>query len=94
VTLLGVDPASRNPGASAMGRMVSSRSTQAYVGTTGPLVTLRWVLGFLLVLLSGLGIAGLTGTRQLETVRARRVALLMSVAGPLLLLGGFLFAAY
>jgi hypothetical protein len=94
VALLGVEPGGRNPGAVAMARMVSAKSTQAYVGTTGPLVQLRWILGFLLVLLSGLGIAGLTGTRQLETVRARRVALLMSVAGPVLLLAGFLVAAY
>jgi hypothetical protein len=52
------------------------------------------VLGFLLVLLCGLGIAGLTGSRQLETVRARRGALLMSVAGPVLLLVGFLIVTY
>jgi hypothetical protein len=94
VALLGVEPGSRNPGAVARARVVSVKSTQAYVGTTGPLVQLRWMLGFVLVLLCGLGIAGLTGTRQLETVRARRVALLMSVAGPVLLLAGFLFAAY
>ncbi len=94
VALLGVEPGRRNSGAVATARMVSAKSTQAYVGTTGPLVQLRWILGFLLVLLSGLGIAGLTGTRQLETVRARRVALLMSVAGPVLLLAGFLVAAY
>ncbi len=94
VALLGVEPGARNPGAVALARMVSAKSTQAYVGTAGPLVQLRWILGFLLVLLSGLGIAGLTGTRQLETVRARRVALLMSVAGPVLLLGGFLAVAY
>jgi hypothetical protein len=52
------------------------------------------VLGFVLVLLCGIGIAGLTGTRQLETVRARRTALLISLAGPLVLLTGFLAAAY
>jgi hypothetical protein len=94
VTLLGVGPASRSPGAVAPARMVNPGSTQAYVGNTGVLVHLRWVLGFVLVLLCGLGIAGLTGTRQLESVRARRGALLMSLAGPLLLLAGFLFATY
>jgi hypothetical protein len=94
VTLLGVGRAGRTPGTTAPARMVSAHSKQAYVGTTGPLVQLRWVLGFVLVLLCGLGIAGLTGTRQLETVQARRGALLMSVAGPLLLLTGFLFAAF
>jgi hypothetical protein len=94
VTLLGVDPAHRAPGSTAAARMVDPHARQAYVGATGPLVHLRWVLGFLLVLLCGVGIAGLTGTRQLETTRARRTALLMSLAGPLVLLAGFLAAAY
>jgi hypothetical protein len=94
VSLLGVDAAGRNPDAVAPARMVNPKSRQAYVGGTGVLVQLRWVLGFLLVLLCGLGIAGLTGTRQLETVRARRGALLMSMAGPVFLLVGFLFATY
>jgi hypothetical protein len=94
VTLLGVGPASRNPGAVTPARMVNPGSKQAYAGSTGILVHLRWTLGFILVLLCGLGIAGLTGTRQLESVRARRGALLMSLAGPLLLLAGFLFATY
>jgi len=94
VTVLGVDPAHRAPGSTAAARMVDRHSRQAYVGNTGLLVHLRWVLGFVLVLLCGIGIAGLTGTRQLETVRARRTALLMSLAGPLVLLAGFLAAAY
>ena len=94
VTLLGVDPAHRTAGSTAAARMVDRHSRQAYVGDTGLLVHLRWVLGFVLVLLCGIGIAGLTGTRQLETVRARRTALLMSLAGPLILLSGFLAAAF
>jgi hypothetical protein len=94
VMLLGVDPARRDTGAVAPARMVNSGSKQAYVGATGLLVHLRWVLGMALVLLCGLGIAGITSTRQLETLRARRVALLMSLAGPVLLLVGFLVAAY
>jgi hypothetical protein len=94
VTLLGVSAAGRHPGAVAPARMVSPQSQQAYVGGTGTLVQLRWLLGFVLVLLCGLGIAALTGTRQLETIRARRGALLMSLAGPVLLLAGFLFATY
>jgi hypothetical protein len=52
------------------------------------------VLGFVLVLLCGIGIAGLTGARRLETARARRGALLASLTGPLLLLAGFLWVAY
>ena len=94
VTLLGVGATGRDPGTTGPARMVNPNSRQAYVGTTGLLVHLRWLLGFALVLLCGFGIAGLTGTRQLETLRARRGALLMSVAGPLLLLAGFLFATY
>jgi hypothetical protein len=94
VTLLGVPAGDSRPGAVAPARMVNPTSNQAYVGTTGILVHLRWALGFMLVLLCGLGVAGLTGTRRLESVRARRGALLMSIAGPLLLLAGFLLAAY
>jgi hypothetical protein len=94
VSLMGIDPASRNPGAVVPARMVDARSKSAYAGGTGILLQLRWTLGFGLVLLCGLGIAGLTGTRQLETVRARRTALLTSMAGPVLLLIGFLFATY
>ena len=90
VTLLGVD----REQVTARARMVSLDSRQVYVGDTGVLVHLRWSLGFLLVLLCGLGIAGLTGVRRLETFRARRSALLLSVAGPLALLVGFLVAAY
>jgi hypothetical protein len=94
VALLGVPTQSGNPGAVVPARMVNPTSKQAYVGDTGTLLQLRWMLGFVLVLFCGLGIAGLTGTRQLESVRARRTALVMSVAGPLLLLAGFLFATY
>ncbi|MDT4991117.1 MAG: hypothetical protein QOH97_1009 [Actinoplanes sp.] len=94
VTLLGVASGQRGPGAVAPARMLNQTSGRAYVGESGPLVHLRWVLGFVLVLLCGLGIAALTGSRQLETVRARRAALALSFAGPLLLLLGFLAAAY
>ncbi|MDT5043277.1 MAG: hypothetical protein QOE51_4262 [Actinoplanes sp.] len=94
VTLLGVASGQRSPGAVAPARMLNRTSGRAYVGESGPLVHLRWVLGFVLVLLCGLGIAALTGSRQLETVRARRAALALSFAGPLLLLLGFLAAAY
>jgi hypothetical protein len=94
VTLLGVDPSHRAPGSTAAARMVDRHSRQAYVGNTGLLVHLRWMLGFVLVALCGIGIAALTGTRQLETERARRTALLISLAGPLLLLAGFLTAAF
>ncbi|AGL21082.1 hypothetical protein L083_7572 [Actinoplanes sp. N902-109] len=94
LALLGVEPEQKAAGSVAAARMVSPTSRQAYVGDTGLLVHLRWVLGFLLVLLCGLGIAGLTGARRLETAAARRGALLLSMAGPMLLLAGFLFATY
>jgi hypothetical protein len=94
LALLGVEHAQRVTGAAAPARMVSSDSRQAYVGDTGVLVHLRWALGFVLVLLCGLGIAGLTGARRLETARARRGALLLSMAGPLALLAGFLVVTY
>lgn len=94
VTLLGVQPGLRSPGAISPARMVNSASRQAYVGEAGLLVQLRWVLGFVLVLLCGIGIAGLTGARRLETAPARRGALLVSLTGPLLLLAGFLWVAY
>jgi hypothetical protein len=93
VALLGVDASTTREGGTAPARMVAADSRQAYVGA-GALVHLRWVLGFLLVLLCGYGIAGTTGARQLETARARRHAVLISLAGPALLLVGFLVAAY
>jgi len=94
VTLLGVGAGQRENGTVAPARMVSPDSRQAYLGDTGLLVQLRWILGFLLVLICGYAIAGLTGARRLDTARARRGAVLISLAGPLVLLAGFLLAAY
>jgi hypothetical protein len=94
VTLLGVGPSERVPGTVAPARMVSPDSRRVYLGDTSPLLQLRWLLGFTLVLFCGYAIAGITGARRLETGRARRGAVLASLAGPLLLLAGFLIAAY
>ena len=94
VTLLGVGPGHRVPGTIAPARMVSPDSSHAYLGNTSPLLQLRWILGFLLVLFCGYAIAGVTGARRLETGRARRGAVLASLAGPVLLLAGFLIAAF
>ncbi|TWG25872.1 hypothetical protein [Actinoplanes teichomyceticus] len=94
VTLLGVSGGARRPGAVSGARMVGPHSSQAYAAPPATLLHLRWVLGFLLVLICGYGIAGATGARRLESPRARRCALLGSLAGPLLLLAGFLAAAY
>lgn len=94
VTLLGVSGDARRPGAVSPARMVSPTSAQAYIGPAGALMHLRWTLGFLLVLICGYGIAEATGARRLESRRARRRAVLACVAGPLLLLAGFLIAAF
>ena len=76
---------SRRPGWSAAG------SRQAYLGGTGVLVHLRWALGFVLVLLCGLGIAGLTGARRLDTARCPARGRCWSAwRGRWLLLAGFL----
>jgi hypothetical protein len=94
LALFGVEPGQRATGAVSAARMVSSDSRQAYVGGTGVLMHLRWALSFVLVLLCGLGIAGLTGARRLDSAPARRGALLFSLAGPLALLCGFLYVAF
>jgi hypothetical protein len=94
VTLLGVGPGERVAGTVSPARMVSRDSHRSYLGDTSPLLQLRWLLGFSLVLFCGYVIAGVTGARRLETGRARRGAVLASLAGPLLLLGGFLIAAW
>ncbi|WP_213013951.1 hypothetical protein, partial [Paractinoplanes toevensis] len=94
VTLLGVGPGERVPGTVSPARMVSPDSPRAYLGDTSPLLQLRWLLGFALVLLCGYVIAGVTRARRLETGRARRGAVLASLAGPVLLLIGFLIGAY
>jgi hypothetical protein len=94
VALLGVAADKRASGAVTPARMVSADSRMAYLGSTGLLVQLRWVLGFLLVLMCGYGIAGLTGARRLDDPRARRLVVLTSLFGPIVLLVGFLAAAY
>jgi hypothetical protein len=94
LALLGVEPKQKAAGSVVSARIVSTTSRQAFVGGTGTLLHLRWTLGFLLVLLCGFGIAGLTGASRLENAQARRGALLISLAGPLVLLAGFLVATY
>lgn len=94
VTLLGVEGEGRRPGAITPARMVSPDSTQAYTAPAGPLMHLRWGLGFLLVLICGYGIAEATGARRLPSRPTRRSATILSFLGPLMLLGGFLIAAY
>jgi hypothetical protein len=94
VGLLGVAGDTRARGAVAPARMVSASSRMAYLGNTGVLVHLRWVLGFALVLICGYGIARLTGARRLDDPRARRLVMLTSLLAPVILLAGFLAATY
>ena len=94
VALMGVAGDQREQGAVVPARMVDQQARQAYVGSTPLLLHLRWALGVLLLVLCGLGIAALTGARRLETARARRGAVLLSLAGPLALWAGFLAITY
>ncbi len=81
-------------GAAVPARMVNLAGDHAYAGAAGWTLHLRWTIGVVLTLLCGLGIASATGARRLETARARRRAVLLSLAAPVLLLIGFLAAAY
>jgi hypothetical protein len=94
VALLGVEAADRQPGTTVAARMVRPDSRQAFVGAAGTMLHLRWTIGVLLVLLCGLVIAGATGARRLESPRARRRAVLLSMTGPVALLAGFLAATW
>jgi multisubunit Na+/H+ antiporter MnhB subunit len=73
-------------------RMVSERGWEVYAGDRSGLY-LRWVPGFALVILCGLAIAWATGAYRL-TGRARTLAVLTSLAGPVLLALGMLAAAW
>jgi hypothetical protein len=94
VTLLGITGDGRRPGAISPARMVGPGSDQAYTAAPGALVHLRWTLGFLLVLICGYGITEATGARRLPSRPARRGATIAAFLGPILLLAGFLAAAY
>ncbi len=94
VALLGVAAEQRTNGAVTPARMVSADSGHAYLSDTGLLMQLRWIVGVLVLLICGYAIASCTGARELETARARRSAVLISLAGPLVLLAGFLAATY
>ncbi len=88
VTLLGLGKVST--GQQVAAQMVSARGWQAYAGDRASLY-LRWIPGLAVVLLCGLGIAWGTGAARLPG-RRRFLAVLASVAGPVLLAAG-LFAA-
>jgi hypothetical protein len=94
VALMGVAAGQRAQGAVVPARMVDRQARQAYVGSAPLLLHLRWALGVVLMLLCGVGIAASTGARRLETARARRAAVLLSLAGPVALWAGFLAVTY
>jgi hypothetical protein len=94
VRLAGVGPEGREPGTQAPARMAGAGSGTAYLGTgTGPL-HLRWSVGMVMVLLTGLGIGLATGALRLPGGWPRRAALLAGVAAPVLLAAGFVTAVY
>jgi hypothetical protein len=81
--------AEQRPGVKVTARMVSATGRTAYAGRLASL-HLRWILGVALVLLCGLGIGWATGAGRLESRRARLIAYLLSLGGPLLLVAGAL----
>ncbi|HWG98726.1 MAG TPA: hypothetical protein VNV66_05265, partial [Pilimelia sp.] len=94
VALLGLTPAQRAAGGDVPAQMVGAGSRQAYVGSDRPALHLRWGLGLLLVLLCGAGICWATGATRFARPRERRLAVLGSLLGPVLLASGFVVAAW
>jgi len=93
VQLLGVGKSQRSAGSQVAARMVNPGSRQAYAGDVWAL-HLRWLVGLLLTILCGKLIARVSGATRLESAQARRRATLGAYLGPLLLLLGFLVAAW
>ncbi|MBB5870459.1 hypothetical protein F4553_003838 [Allocatelliglobosispora scoriae] len=92
VTLLGVGTS--GAGSSISARMVGVTSDQAYVGAALHGLHLRWLVGFALTMLCGLGIALATGSIRIPDRRSRRFAVGISLGAPLLLMVGFLAATF
>ncbi|WP_431898083.1 hypothetical protein [Micromonospora haikouensis] len=87
-------PAERTAtGSTLTARMTGPSGDTAYADT-GAGRHLRWLLGLLLVLACGAGIARYTGAARLADRRARRWAVAVAVAGPLVISAGFLAAAW
>jgi hypothetical protein len=93
VRVIGASQAQTAPGTRIQSEMVHAGSGNAYV-VNGTVLTLRWLLGLLLVLLCGLGIVFATGALRLDDRRSRRTAALCGMAAPLLVTIGFLAASY
>jgi hypothetical protein len=87
-------PRERTAAGSALpARMTGPDGGVAYADT-GAGRHLRWLLGLLLVLACGAGIARWTGATRLPDPRHRRWAAGVALAGPLLITAGFLAAAW
>ncbi|WP_144022548.1 hypothetical protein [Asanoa hainanensis] len=93
IRVVGAERTQTEPGTQVRAEVVHAGSATAYL-TDGTVMTLRWLLGLLLVLLCGLGIVLATGALRLEDRRARRTAAAFGMAAPLLVTIGFLAAAY
>ena len=93
VTLLGPASTHASAGQKLDARMVSRGSSLAYAGNNTDLL-LHWIPGVVLLLLCGFGIAWATGALRLTGRRTRRLALLGSFAGPILLFAGMLAYAW
>lgn len=94
VRLADVPDGARKPGARVPARMVGSNSGIAYVGSGTSLLHLRWSLGLTLVLLCGAGVGWASGALRLPHRWSRRAAVLVSLAGPLLIAAAFLLVAH
>ncbi|GAA1805700.1 hypothetical protein HC028_03320 [Planosporangium flavigriseum] len=85
--------AEQRPGAKVTAQMVSAKGRIAYAGRPTSL-HLRWIVGIVLVVLCGLGIAWATGAGRLESRRARMTAFALSLGGPLLITFGTIAVAW
>ncbi|GAB3144019.1 hypothetical protein GCM10027290_21470 [Micromonospora sonneratiae] len=93
VALAGVGPGSRQAGSRVTARMLDADARMAYAEGGAVLGHLRWLLGLMLVLLCAGGIVWSTGALRLPEPRARLVAVLVGLAGPLIITVGFIAAA-
>ncbi|SCL53829.1 hypothetical protein [Micromonospora peucetia] len=93
VRVSGVAAEETATGTTLPARMTGPDSGTAYADT-GPAGHLRWLLGLLVVLGCGAGIARWTGATRLADPRLRRWAVTGALAGPLVITLGFLVAAW
>ncbi|MDZ5441854.1 hypothetical protein U2F26_03800 [Micromonospora sp. 4G57] len=93
VRVSGVPAERTGTGTALPARMIRADGGTAYADT-GSGRHLRWLLGLLLVLVCGAGIARWTGATRLRDPRRRHWAVGVSLTGPLLITLGFLAAAW